>query len=99
MITKDVARLIYNCYSEIENAEKMIETMKDAINEKGEFELKDNWSGSKFLSLHIPIKGGAGSYSVRQLPYDLALDALAAHIDKQKTELERLKTVCKTQLM
>ena len=36
MITKDIARLVYNCYSEIENSEKMIETMKEAINEKGE---------------------------------------------------------------
>lgn len=98
MITKDIARLVYNCYSEIENAEKMIETMKEAINEKGEFELKDSWNNSKYLSLHIPSKD-SGSYSVKQLPHQLALDCLVAHIEKQKKELERLKTVCKTQLM
>ena len=28
MITKDIARLIYNCYSEIENGERMIEELK-----------------------------------------------------------------------
>ncbi len=98
MITKDIARLIYNCYSEIENSEKMIETMKDAINEKGEFELKDEWRGSKFLTLNIPKKD-SGSYSVHQLPHELALDALISHIDKNKKELERLKTVCKAQLL
>lgn len=98
MITKDIARLIYNCYSEIDNAEKMIETMKDAINEKGEFELKDEWRNSKHLTLSIPRKD-SGSYSIYQLPHELAVDALVAHIDKNKKELERLKTVCKTQLL
>ncbi len=98
MITKDIARLIYNCYSEIENSEKMIETMKDAINEKGEFELKDNWNNSKHLTLSIPKKDH-GSYSIYQLPHELAVDALVSHIDKNKKELERLKTVCKAQLL
>ena len=36
MITKDIARLIYNCYSEIENGEKMIEELKKAIDENGD---------------------------------------------------------------
>jgi len=98
MITKDVARLIYNCYSEIENSEKMIETMKNAINEKGEFELKDDWNNSKHLTLSIPHKD-AGSYSIYQLPHELALSALVHHINKNKNELERLKTICKTQLL
>lgn len=97
MITKEIARLIYNCYSEIENSEKMIETMKEAINEKGEFELKDDWRGSKFLTLHIPKKD-SGAYSIHQLPHELALNAILAHVEKQKKELERLRTVCKTQL-
>lgn len=97
MITKDIARLIYNCYSEIENSEKMIETMKDAINEKGEFELEDDWRGSKYLTLQIPTNG-SGSYSVHQLPHQLALDALMHHIDNNKKKLEELRTVCRTQL-
>ena len=98
MITKDIARLVYNCYSEIENSEKMIETMKEAINEKGEFELKDSWNNSKYLSLNKKKKD-SGSYSVRELPHQLAVDCLVSHIEKQKKELERLKTVCKNQLM
>ena len=99
MITKEIARLVYNCYSEIENSEKMIETLKEAINEKGEFELKDDWSNSRYLSLHIPSKNSSGSYSIKQLPHQLALDAILMHIEKQKAELVRLKTVCQTQLL
>lgn len=99
MITQEVAMLIYNCYSEIKNAKQMIEEMKNSINEKGEFELEDEWHrNKKHLSLHIPSQNSS-SYSVRQLPHQLAVDCLVAHIEKQEQELIRLKTVCKTQLL
>lgn len=99
MITKDIARLIHNCYSEIENGEKMIEELKKAIDENGDFVLVDSWGDRKrFLELHIPCKS-AGSYSIKQLPMQLGIDAIVAHIEKQKEELQRLKTVCKTQLL
>ena len=97
MITKEIARLIFNCYSEIENSEKMIQVMKDAVNEKGELELKDSWNNSKHLTLNIPRKDG-GSYSVYQVPHEVALDTLAAHIENNNKELERLKGICKIQL-
>jgi len=98
MITKDVARLIFNCYSEIENGEKMIEELKNSINEKGEFELKDYWGDSRGLELHIPNKD-AGSYSVKRVPFKVGIETIQTHIDNQKKELERLKTVCATQLL
>lgn len=43
MITKDIAKLIYLAYVEIEEANKMVEELKKSINEKGEFEIYDNW--------------------------------------------------------
>lgn len=98
MITKDISRLIYNCYSEIENGEKMIEDLKKAIDENGDFVLTDSWGESKrFLELHIPNKGG--SYSIRQLPMQLGIDAILAHIEAKKAKLEELKLICKTQLL
>ena len=102
MITKDIARLIYNCYSEIENGSKMIDELKKSINENGDFVLAETWTGQqkKFLELHIPCRGaGSGSYSVKQLPFQLAIDAIIAHIEAQNKELERLKEVCRVQLL
>ena len=96
MITKDIARLIYNCYSEIESGEKMIEELKARLNENGELELKDNWGNSKGLELRIPNDGG--SYSIKQVPFHLALDVIVEHIENQKKELSRLKDVCRVQL-
>lgn len=96
MITKDISRLIYNCYSEIENGNKMIEELKSKLNEKGEFELKDSWGNTAGLELRIPI--GSGSWSIHSVPFHLALDVIKEHIANQEKELERLKSVCKIQL-
>ena len=97
MITKDIARLIYNCYSEIENGEKMIEELKKAIDENGDFLMVDSWGERKrFLELHIPTKNG---HNIKQLPMQLGIDAILIHIEEKRKELEKLKTTCKTQLL
>lgn len=96
MITKDIARLIYNCYQEIENGNKMIEDLKTNLNEKGEFELKDTWGNTAGLELRIPNK--SGSVSIKSVPFHLALDVTKEHIANQEKELARLREVCRVQL-
>jgi hypothetical protein len=96
MITKDIARLIFNCYNEIEQANKMIEELKNKLDDNGELKLKDNWGNEKGLELRIPREGG--SWGIRQVPFSLALDVIQQHISNQEKELERLKHVCKVQL-
>lgn len=96
MITKEIARLIHNCYTEIEQGEKMIIELKKSLNEKGEFELKDSWGQSKGLELHIPIS--SSGFSIKNVPFQLALDVIQSHTEAQQKELERLKEVCRVQL-
>jgi hypothetical protein len=97
MITKDIARLIYNCYAEIDQAGKMLEELKSRLNEKGELELKDRWGDPKGLELHIP-NPEHGSFSIKRVPLQLALDVITLHVEAQKKELDRLKEVCRIQL-
>ena len=95
MITKEVAAKIHNCYTEIENGEKMLEEMKKHINNDGEFEIVDNWGNHKrTLELSIP-KSTSGVYSIHRLPMSLAVDAIKVHISNQKEKLEKLKDTCK----
>jgi hypothetical protein len=97
MITKEIARLIHNCYTEIESGIKMIEELQKAIDSNGDFILVDSWGNRKrFLELHIPSQ--SGGYSIKQLPMSLGIDAIQNHIKEQKRELERLKDVCRVQL-
>ena len=96
MITKEIARLIHDCYTEIEQAGKMIVELQKAINEKGEFEIKDSWGYPKTLELHLPTD--SGGHSIKRVPFQLALDVIQLHVEKQEEELKRLKEVCRIQL-
>jgi hypothetical protein len=96
MITKEIARLIHNCYTEIEQGEEMIVELKKSLNEKGEFELKDSWGQSKGLELRRPTS--SSGYSIINVPFQLALDVIRLHTEAQQKELERLKEVCRVQL-
>jgi hypothetical protein len=96
MITKDIARLIFLAYVEIEEGGKMIEELKKSLNEKGEFELTDNWGHVRGLELHLPTSMSGAK--IKRVPFQLALDVIKHHIEEQKKELERLKEVCRIQL-
>lgn len=97
MITKEIARLIHNCYTEIEQGSLMIEELKKTLNEKGEFEIRDHWGHPKGLELHIPAT--SGGYSIKKVPFHLALNVIQDHITAQRAELIRLKEVCRIQLV
>lgn len=96
MITKDVARLIHNAYTEIEEGTKMIEELKKSLNEKGEFIIRDNWGNTRGLELHLPTSMSGAT--IKRVPFELALTVIENHIQGQQKELERLKEVCKIQL-
>lgn len=95
MISQNIARLIFNCYSEIDSGEKMIKELKENLNENGELDLKDHWGNTKGLELRIPRANG---YLIKNVPFHLALDVINEHIANQKKELVRLKEVCKVEL-
>jgi hypothetical protein len=96
MITKEIAKMIYLAYIEIEQAEKMVIELKAALNEKGEFEIKDNWGQTRGLELHLPTSMSGAT--IKRVPFKLALDVIENHVQDQHKELERLKEVCKIQL-
>lgn len=99
MITKEIAALIYNCYSEIENANKMIEEIKSNLDDNGNLKLHDRWGDVRGdLQLHIPSNFSAGSYHVKGVRAEVAVKVLQDHIKINKKELTRLKGVCKIQL-
>lgn len=97
MVTKDIARLIYNCYQEIENGKGMIEELKGRLNEKGELKLKEEW-GREVRGLELRIPSDGTSWQIRHVPLKIAIDVIQDHIKNQEIELERLKDVVKVQM-
>ena len=96
MITKEIARSIFNCYTEIEQGQKMIDELKKSLNEKGEFEIVDNWGNKRGLELHLPTSMSGAT--IKRVPFELALEVIIAHIESERQELLRLKEICKLQL-
>jgi hypothetical protein len=96
MITQEVALLIFNCYREISEGNKMIVELKKSLNDKGEFEIRDNWGNTRGLELHLPTSMSGAT--IKRLPFELALNVIEKHIEAQHCELERLKEVCRIQL-
>lgn len=96
MITQEIALLIFNCYREINEGNKMIIELKKSLNEKGEFEIRDNWGNSRGLEIHFPTSMSGAT--IRRVPFELALTVIEKHIEAQHAELERLKSVCLIQL-
>lgn len=96
MITKDIARLIHNCYTEIEQGEKMIQELKSKVNEKGEIELKDYWGNDRTIEMHIPSSNNGAT--IKKVPFELAITVISIHKQEQEIELKRLNQIAKLQL-
>jgi hypothetical protein len=97
MITKEIAAAVWTAYNEIEQANKMVEELKKSLNDKGEFEITDNWGNSRGLELHIPTSMSGAK--IKRVPFELAIDVIEKHVQAQQTELLRLETICKLLLM
>lgn len=96
MITKEIAMLIYNAYTEIEQGQKLIEQLRESLNEKGELDIHDGWGNKRGLELHIPTSSSGAK--IKRVPPDMALNIIQRHIEDNQKELIRLKEVCRIQL-
>lgn len=97
MITKERARQIYNRYSQIEDAEELLEKLKDfthqvLVNDKPK--LMDNrYHPFGSIELHVPtFQEGKfnGSYRIVGISYPSAMRVLKNHVKQLKRELAEI---------
>jgi len=97
-VSKEQARQIYNRYSQIEQAEELIEELKGfthqvLVNDKPK--LMDNrYHPYGTIELHVPtFQEGKfhGSYRIIGISYSSALRVLKNHIKQLKTELKDIQ--------
>lgn len=96
MITKDTARDIFNCYFEIEKAEKLLEGLNESLSKMGELKLKDSFGQAQSLQLGIP--SGASSTRLYNIPDEIAVLAIESHIKRQNELLKQLEVVARGEL-
>ena len=97
-VSKEQARQIYNRYSQIEDAEELMEKLKDfthevLVNDKPK--LMDNqYHPYGTIELHVPTFSEGkfnGSYRIVGISYPSAMRVLKNHVKQLKRELAELQ--------
>ena len=101
-ITKELARQIYNRYSQIEQAEELIEKLKDFTHQvlvKEKPKLMDiRYHPYGTIELHVPtFQEGRfnGAYKIVGISYPSAMRVLKNHVKQLKRELMELENSIK----
>lgn len=89
MITKETAARVWNCYREIEAAEKLLKDMSEGIDkweqDKHAPTLKDAFGRRRQLQLGIP--SGENGHRLYDVEPTLAMSVIRSHVAKQHAEL------------
>lgn len=97
-ITKEIAAKIYNCHAQIEEGEKMIETMQTELAKKSNLDEIKDWTGSpRGIEMGIPI-GSGGGHRILNVAPGLAIEVIEEHIKNKRKELKGLNDLARIQL-
>ncbi|MCL2174418.1 MAG: hypothetical protein FWB73_00085 [Treponema sp.] len=100
MIKQQTARNIYNCYSEIINAEKILKEIEDEEKKEKErnentFDRSDLTNREYYYELGIPSFSNRDSHRIYHLKPTMAKAVLSVHIGDQKARLVELNQIAK----
>lgn len=85
MIKKETAAKIWNCYSEIEKSEALINEMNERKNRGEDPNPRDPFGRQRCLQLGVP--SGESSHQIYDLQPALAIAVIEAHIAAQRAAL------------
>ena len=100
-VTRELARSIYNRYSQIDDAEELIKKLSGFVN-KELAEARPSLTDQRYhpfgmIELHVPtFQEGQfkGSYRILGISYSSALKVLKNHVKQLKRELADLQKDC-----
>lgn len=111
MITKETARQIYNCYSQMEAIEKLKKEMADEVQKVREREEKrkqekpfeepipENDFGrfGKGINLGVP-NGFSSSWRIFNISPEVAISVMDAHLQQLQKEMETLRAIANVEM-
>lgn len=99
MITKETAVKIWNCYNEIEKAEKLLEEMKEQLKRIPADEIPTFRNAfGEHIGLQLGVPSGPASHTLYGVNRELGLKIIETHITEKKNKLNELSIVCKKEL-
>jgi len=92
LIGKDLARLIYNCHTQIEDCDNLIEKMSEAIEKNGDEKLIDAFGSRQGFEFGIPIghRSSGGHRVLKNVSPEMANKVINEHKEFNQRELKRL---------
>lgn len=96
MITKETCVKIWNCWNEIDNANELISSLNKGIKETNTPTIHNAFGERVGLQLGIP--SGSDSRRLYNVPLELSIKIILAHIEEQKRKLRELEAICLIEL-
>lgn len=98
MITKETAVKIWNCYNEIESAEKIISDLAESSKKSPDEppSLRNAFGDRCGLQLGVPC--GSDSHRLFGVNLEMSIKIVQQHIDEKHRRLEELKAIAMLEL-
>lgn len=98
MITKETVVKIWNCYNEIESAEKLMEEMAESLRKRpDEVPSLRNAFGDR-CGLQLGVPSGNDSQRIFGVNTEMGVKIILNHIAEKKQRLEELRTIAMSEL-
>lgn len=99
MITKEQAKDIYNIYSQIDTCEKLIEDLKNFIDQNGKHVpdiIDDNYTTYGSIQIQVPYfesgKFSSSGARIFNINYSMAIKVLKSHVRTLRNRLKKIDT-------
>jgi hypothetical protein len=98
MVEKETARKIWNCYVEIENSEKLLLEMQEAMKNRENPNPRNAFGDRHCLQLGVPMER-EGHHRLFNLRPELAVSIIKAHIENMKSILAEANEQARIELL
>jgi hypothetical protein len=98
MITKETAVKIWNCYNEIENAEKIISDLAESTKKSPEEPPSLTNAFGERTGLQLGVPSGSNSHRLFGVNLEMSIKIIQKHIDEKNQRLEELKAIALLEL-
>ena len=100
MITKETAYQIAWTYNQIEEAQKLIDTMAEALakdEDRNAPKFRSGFGEARGIEMGLPMSGG--STRILQVRPELAVQVIKQHIEDKEARLKELRAIAEIELM
>ncbi len=98
MITKETAVKIWNCYNEIESAEKIMADLAESSKKSPDEPPSLRNAFGERCGLQLGVPSGSDSHRLFGVNLEMSIKIIQQHIDEKNKRLEELKSIATLEL-